>query len=711
MRQNPVPRRPSIGPIAIGLLLAFAFFAAAPACGQPVVTISPPTLPNGTVGVAYNQTLSGSGGLGSYGWTVSSGVLPTGLSLSSGFSKSAQIFGTPSAAGSFTFTITATDDSNNRGSQPYTVAICPASISLSPSSLPGGTQGVGYNQTITASPAGSYSFSVTAGALPPGLTLGSSGIVSGTPSATGTFNFTVTATDINGCTGSGAYSISVVAGCSAPAAPRLGVNPSVASVGQRVTLTWNATIASGQGSYRIQVSVNGRGFSDVAVVPASASSTMTFVYGLPLTPGNFDFRVLAEPSCNPGLFATSNTARVVSGAPCPNAPQVTGVTVSPAAAVAGSPFTVTWNPVFGFSGSYSVLLSTDGGQSFHQIGTAETTSFTGTVDGSPGTTLTFVVEAQECIYSPLSNFATLTVLPSGPTCDPPGAVSDIQIRAVDVTPARPPSPTEFIQVSWTPPASGTAPVGYGVRINGGPEVFVAVPNAVLPPRGEDLDPIQAFVKAQACNPVQSGPEVASDPVALFLTPPQSTFTVSANPRVGDGVLFTDTSSPQATSWLWVFDDGTAETVQSPSHTFPTAGPHPVSLVASNSAGSSSSTQVVTVAPAGSSRVSPATAIPIDASNPGRRRARVEIPGPDAVHLRIQSGEPGAETVVFARFLDPATQAAVFERRLSIPAGAEAIYDLGAYGRTGRFVIELVSDQIFQASLWSAGRPAVHEVER
>lgn len=83
-------------------------------------------------------------------------------------------------------------------------------ITLSPSSLPNGTVGTAYSQTITASGGTSpYTFAKTAGTLPTSLTLTSGGLLSGTPSATGTYSFTVTATDSATHTGSQAYSVTI----------------------------------------------------------------------------------------------------------------------------------------------------------------------------------------------------------------------------------------------------------------------------------------------------------------------------------------------------------------------------------------------------------------------------------------------------------------------------------------------------------------------
>ncbi len=85
-------------------------------------------------------------------------------------------------------------------------------ISVSPASVSGGTVGVAYNQTFTASNGASpYTFAVTSGSLPAGLTLSNAGELSGTPTVAVTSNFTVTATDANGCTGSQGYTLVVQA--------------------------------------------------------------------------------------------------------------------------------------------------------------------------------------------------------------------------------------------------------------------------------------------------------------------------------------------------------------------------------------------------------------------------------------------------------------------------------------------------------------------
>lgn len=90
---------------------------------------------------------------------------------------------------------------------------CPT-ITVDPATLSDGALQIAYSQTLSASGGtGPYTFVVNSGNLPPGVALSSDGILSGTPTTEGTFSFTVTATDVNGCTGTHDYSLTINAGC------------------------------------------------------------------------------------------------------------------------------------------------------------------------------------------------------------------------------------------------------------------------------------------------------------------------------------------------------------------------------------------------------------------------------------------------------------------------------------------------------------------
>ncbi len=182
---------------------------AVPAC--PTITVGPPTLPIGTVGVAYSRTLTASGGTGTYTFSITSGALPAGLTLSAG----GVISGTPTTAGPSVVTIQATDGNGCPGAITYTITIAPAGcpvITLAPTTAPNGTIGVAYSQTFTASGGtGAYTFTVLNGALPTGMTLSAGGVLSGTPTTAGSSTITIRATDGSGCPGLATYTIVVAA--------------------------------------------------------------------------------------------------------------------------------------------------------------------------------------------------------------------------------------------------------------------------------------------------------------------------------------------------------------------------------------------------------------------------------------------------------------------------------------------------------------------
>ncbi|MGH8079223.1 MAG: putative Ig domain-containing protein [Lysobacter sp.] len=166
----------------------------------PVIVVNPATVPGATVGVAYSQTFTGSGGTAPYTFAVTAGALPAGLTLNT---TTGALTGTATAAGTFNFTITATDANSFPGSRAYTLVVAAPTITIAPTTLPNGAVAAAYNQSIVASGGiGPYTYAISAGALPAPLTLSSGGVLSGTPSAGGTFNFTVTATGSS--TGTGA---------------------------------------------------------------------------------------------------------------------------------------------------------------------------------------------------------------------------------------------------------------------------------------------------------------------------------------------------------------------------------------------------------------------------------------------------------------------------------------------------------------------------
>src|SRR5580692_9454894 len=155
----------------------------------PAVAITTSSLPVAVAGVAYSQTLAASGGTPPFQWTLTSGSLPDGLTLSTGGSLS----GTPSTAGDPSFSVQVKDSKGAIDSQSLSLIVA-GPVAITTGSLPGGTVGQAYSQTLSASGGnGSYTWTITSGAPPMGLTLSSAGAISGTPLAAGSANFTVKA--------------------------------------------------------------------------------------------------------------------------------------------------------------------------------------------------------------------------------------------------------------------------------------------------------------------------------------------------------------------------------------------------------------------------------------------------------------------------------------------------------------------------------------
>jgi FG-GAP repeat/Putative Ig domain len=170
----------------------------------PLIDVTPASLPAGAVGVAYSQALIASGGARPYALSVIAGALPAGLSLPPG----GVLLGLPREPGVFKFTIGAADANGCVGWRAYTLRVNCADITVSPSTLPKGAVGSPYRQTITASGGiAPHTFTITAGAIPDGLTLSADGALSGSPTSAGAFKFTVQATDRNRCTGAREYSM------------------------------------------------------------------------------------------------------------------------------------------------------------------------------------------------------------------------------------------------------------------------------------------------------------------------------------------------------------------------------------------------------------------------------------------------------------------------------------------------------------------------
>ncbi len=276
------------------------------ALGCPTITVNPSVLAAGTAGAAYSQAFTQSGGSGTIAWSHM-GTLPTGLTLNA---ATGALSGTPTATGNFNFTIIAADANNCSGSRAYALTInCPV-VTLAPAALSNGTVDANYNQAVTASPAGAYSFAVTAGSLPGGITLNSAtGALSGTPTAAGTANFTLTATGFGACVGSQAYALTI--NC-----PAITINPATlpsGSEGAPYNQALAQTGATGALAWSISAGALPNGLSLNA-----ASGVLS---GATLAAGTFNFTV--RVAGGNGCFGEQAYALMVANCPVLTlAPQV-----------------------------------------------------------------------------------------------------------------------------------------------------------------------------------------------------------------------------------------------------------------------------------------------------------------------------------------------------------------------------------------------------
>jgi hypothetical protein len=169
---------------------------------SPEPNITTTTLTGGVVGTAYSANLQASGGAGALTWSLdSASSLPAGLSVSG----AGAISGTPTTAGTKSFTVKVTDASGGHEgtcsqTKQFSITIAPGALTITTTSLPNATVNAAYSQPLQAlGGTPPYTWTVASGSsLPTWLSLGGSGTnwkIFGTPTAAGTSTFSLTVTD------------------------------------------------------------------------------------------------------------------------------------------------------------------------------------------------------------------------------------------------------------------------------------------------------------------------------------------------------------------------------------------------------------------------------------------------------------------------------------------------------------------------------------
>jgi len=172
------------------------------------LTITTALVPAGAVGSAYSAQLE-AGGDPPFAWSVSAGAVPPGITLSA----SGLLSGTPTTTGTFDFTARVTTDSPAQEfRRSFQIVVNPA-VAVKTENLPAATRFTPYTTTLaTTGGVAPFAWTIASGTLPAGLSLSAAGVISGSSTLAGAFNFTVQVTDAGKATATRALTLTVIQG-------------------------------------------------------------------------------------------------------------------------------------------------------------------------------------------------------------------------------------------------------------------------------------------------------------------------------------------------------------------------------------------------------------------------------------------------------------------------------------------------------------------
>ncbi len=222
----------------------------------------------GEVSVAYSQQPTRTGGTAPFSWRISAGGLPAGLTVDS---ATGLISGTPTAPGTASFTLTVTDGLGATASRTTSIAIAALPTISSGTPAPGQV-GLAYSTTFAvAGGTGPFVWSVSAGTVPAGLSFNSStGVLSGTPTTTGSSAFTVSVTDSFGKVATKAVTLVVNPG---PIVITKSADKSSAAPGDQVAYTITVKNTSSTAFTGVNLTDPLSGVLDDAVYGGNASAS------------------------------------------------------------------------------------------------------------------------------------------------------------------------------------------------------------------------------------------------------------------------------------------------------------------------------------------------------------------------------------------------------------------------------------------------------
>jgi hypothetical protein len=253
-------------------------------------------------------------------WSISAGTLPLGLELNP---TSGLISGIPLAAGTSNFTVRVQDAATQSDTQDLSITInLPAPPNITITTFPAGTIGQPYNHAVLATGTGTLTWSIVSpgtGTLPPGLTLNpSTGTITGAPTATGTFPFTVRVADTFGQNDTQALSILV----STNNPPQITTSSLPGgTVSQPYNQQLQASAGIGELTWSIPVGSLPPG---LAIGPPSTGPSVT-ISGTPTSQGAFNFTVRVVDSL--GQSDTLALSIAIDPTPPPTPPEITTTTL------------------------------------------------------------------------------------------------------------------------------------------------------------------------------------------------------------------------------------------------------------------------------------------------------------------------------------------------------------------------------------------------
>jgi hypothetical protein len=157
------------------------------------VAVTTNSLAVGLVGVTYSASLAATGGTKSYVWDLVSGTLPPGLNLVGG-----KISGTPTTRGSYPFVVSVTDTAGRSATSATVTLTVSVPLQITTTALPGATKGVAYSLQLAGDGGiAPYTWAFSSRTIPAGMSLSSSGTLSGTPTVAGTYSLSIKMTAKN----------------------------------------------------------------------------------------------------------------------------------------------------------------------------------------------------------------------------------------------------------------------------------------------------------------------------------------------------------------------------------------------------------------------------------------------------------------------------------------------------------------------------------